>query len=143
MEDNIRIGKIILNLSNKISRQLNKEASAFGLTGVQAKLIGFIHHRSSTQDIFQKDIEEEFDIRRSSVTSALQLMEKKGYIKRVSVSDDARLKKIVLTEKGLELDKKVYDAIIKLENSLINEFDNDELRVLIDSLDRISKKIVD
>lgn len=33
----------------------------------------------------------------------LKLMEKDGYIKRVSVENDARLKKIVLTDKAIKL----------------------------------------
>ncbi|MCR3757549.1 MarR family winged helix-turn-helix transcriptional regulator [Clostridium felsineum] len=143
MKNNVHIGKIILNLSNKISRQLNKDASTFGLTGVQARIIGFIHKNSNKRPLFQKDIEEELNIRRSSVTSALQLMEKKDYIKRISVCDDARLKKIVLTDKGLELDNKVYEAIHKMEQSLKDEFSDDEFNTLVNLIDRISKKIAD
>lgn len=52
------------------------------------------------RDIYQKDLEIEFGISRSTVTNILKLMEKKGYIERVSVENDARLKKLVLTERG-------------------------------------------
>ena len=36
---------------------------------------------------------------RSTVTGVVKLMERKGLIRRESVSSDARLKKLVLTEK--------------------------------------------
>lgn len=52
------------------------------------------------RDIYQKDLETEFGISRSTVTNILKLMEKKGYIERVSVENDARLKKLILTERG-------------------------------------------
>lgn len=42
--------------------------------------------------IFQKDLETEFCIGRSTVTNILNLMEKKGFVRRESVSYDARLK---------------------------------------------------
>ena len=51
-------------------------------------------------EIYQKDIEEEFQIRKSTVTGILQLMEKNGFIYRESVEKDARLKRIVPTKKA-------------------------------------------
>ena len=36
--------------------------------------------------VFQRDIEREFSITRSTVTNILQLMERKGYIQRVKWS---------------------------------------------------------
>ena len=109
----------------------------------KARILGFIYHKSDKRDIFQRDIEEELDIRRSSVTSVLQLMEKNGYIQRVSVSEDARLKKIILTEKGLEIQKNVYDFILKIEKSLRDELSDDEMEILVNLIDRLSKKIAD
>ena len=107
MDKEIHIGRKIIILSKRIHRRLDNGTSKYGITGVQSRILGFIYHNSEKRDIFQKDIEEELDIRRSSVTSVLQLMEKNGYIERVSVSKDARLKKIILTEKGIEIQRNV------------------------------------
>jgi DNA-binding MarR family transcriptional regulator len=143
MNKEIYIGKKINILAKRIHRRIDKEASQYGVTAVQGRILGFIFHRSDKKDIFQKDIEEELDIRRSSVTSVLQLMEKNGYIKRVSVSEDARLKKIVLTEKGLEIQRNVYASIIKIEESLSDELSESEITILINLIDRLSKKVGD
>jgi DNA-binding MarR family transcriptional regulator len=124
-------------------RRISKESAQYGVTGVQARILGFIYHNSDKKDIFQKDIEEELDIRRSSVTSVLQLMEKNGHIRRVSVSEDARLKKIILTEKGLEIQRNVYASILKFEQSLRDELTQDEANILVSLIDRLSKKIAD
>lgn len=143
MDDNIHIGKKINTFSHKIKRKIGKEAAKYGVTSVQGRIFGFLYHQSDKKDIFQKDIEEELDIRRSSVTSVLQLMEKNGYIKRVSVCEDARLKKIVLTEKGLEIHRNVYNCILEIEKSLREELSNAEMNMLVDLIDRLSKKITD
>ena len=103
MEKEVHIAKKINILAKRIHRRIDKEASQYGITGVQGRILGFINHNSKNRDIFQKDIEEELDIRRSSVTSVLQLMEKNGFIERVSVSEDARLKKLIITEKGARI----------------------------------------
>ena len=143
MDKEVHIGKRINILAKRIHRRIDKEAAQYGLTGVQARILGFVYHKSNKRDIFQRDIEEELDIRRSSVTSVLQLMEKNGFIKRVSVSEDARLKKIILTEKGLEIQKKVYDFILKFEKSLEDELSEDEMKILVSLIDRLSEKIAD
>jgi DNA-binding MarR family transcriptional regulator len=143
MDKEVHIGKRINILAKRIHRRIDKEAAQYGLTGVQARILGFVYHKSNKRDIFQRDIEEELDIRRSSVTSVLQLMEKNGFIKRVSVSEDARLKKIILTEKGLEIQRNVYDFILKFEKILRDELSDDEENILVSLIDRLSKKIAD
>lgn len=143
MENDIRIGKKIIILANDIKRRIGKETAKYGVTSVQGRILGFLYHESDKKDIFQKDIEEELNIRRSSVTSVLQLMEKNGYIKRESVSEDARLKKITLTDKGLEIEKSVFSCINNLEEDLRDEFANDEIDVFMDLIDRLLKKVAD
>lgn len=143
MHKEVRLGKKIIILSKRIHRRLDRGTSEYGITGVQARILGFVYHNSERRDIFQRDIEEELDIRRSSVTSVLQLMEKKGYIKRVSVSKDARLKKIILTEKGTGIQRNVYDFICKFEKSLSDELSEAEMAILISLIDRLSNKIAD
>ncbi|WP_026888750.1 MarR family winged helix-turn-helix transcriptional regulator [Clostridium beijerinckii] len=143
MNKEVHIGKKLSMLSKRIHRRIDKEASQYGVTGVQARILGFIYHKSDKKDIFQKDIEEELDIRRSSVTSVLQLMEKNGHIKRISVLEDARLKKIVLTEKGMEIQRNVYEFILRIEKSLRDELNEDEFNILVSLIDRLAKKIAD
>jgi len=143
MDKKIHIGKKIIILSKRLKRRLDNGTSKYGITGVQSRILGFISHNSEKRDVFQKDIEEELDIRRSSVTSVLQLMEKNGCIERVSVSTDARLKKIIITEKGTEIQRNVWNLILELEKSLTDELSDEELDVLASLIDRLSNKIAD
>lgn len=143
MNNDVHIGRLVGIFSNRIHRRMGREIGQYGLTSVQGRILGFVRHESAKRDIFQKDIEEEFDIRRSSVTSVLQLMEKNGYIKRVSVSEDARLKKIILTEKGLDIQNKIHDCILKVEKSLQEELSSEEKDILVSLITRLSEKIAD
>jgi len=143
MDEDARIGKQILIFANRITRTIDNESSKFGVTGVQGRILRFIYHRSNVKDIFQKDIEHELDIRRSSVTSVLQLMEKKGLVKRISVNEDGRLKKLILTEKGMETHENVRSCIDELEATFNNELSKDEFNILISMIDRLSRKIAD
>lgn len=143
MSEMRHVGRKINILSHKIKRRIGKVALEYGISGMQAKILGYIYNNSSNRDIFQKTIEEEFDIRRSSVTSVLTLMEKNELIKRVSVSEDARLKKIILTDKGIEVNKLVYKEITKIEEIISNTLSEDELNTFICNLDKLNKNILE
>ena len=137
------IGRKINILSHKIKRKIGKVGLEYGISSMQAKILGFIYFNSSKRDIFQKTIEEEFDIRRSSVTSVLTLMEKNELIKRVSVSEDARLKKIMITDKGIEVNKLVYKQIQEIEGIIEGNLSEEELNSFISILERLTQKIND
>ena len=100
-----RIGIEIRILANLICRCLNElgfNEEHNGLTGPQGLVLGYLYDHQD-KDIFQKDIEATFNIRRSTATGLLQCLEGNGFVKRVSVDYDARLKKIVLTTKAHEI----------------------------------------
>ena len=129
MERDIAIGRIIGILSNQIKRQFDSSASKTGVTGVQGRVLHYLLGQPREQEIFQKDLEEEFNLRRSSATGILQLMEKNGYIERVPVEYDARLKKIVVLPKGLEASAAVDEDIRYVESKLQDGLTEEELEI--------------
>ena len=125
MKQQRAIGFEIKCVSNMIRRKLDTTFSSpefDGLTGTQNAMMGYIMDHEETQDIFQKDIEEEFNIRRSSATVMLQGLEQRGYIRRTQIEKDARLKKIELTEKARKLQKRVRSEIDRFHEQLEKEF---------------------
>ncbi len=137
------LGKNIRIISNQIRRRAEKEIAKAGidLPSTQARILGFIYRESFNRDIFQKDIEEEFDIRRSSATNILQLLEKGGYIERESVANDGRLKKIIITDKGKGIHEIVIEGIKGLEESLMSIYTKEELEILFGLLDKLSNSL--
>lgn len=65
------------------------------------------------KDIFPRDIVKRFCLTRSTVAGILQKMEQNGYIEMQSYPGDARLKKIVLTEKGDEASDLVKEQTVE------------------------------
>ncbi len=107
-------------------------------TGKNGWIIGYIADHPD-REIFQKDIENEFSLRRSTVSSMIQLMEKKGLVERVGVGYDARLKKLVLTPKAQEIHSRMMATIQNCEDTLRSGIDDDELQVFFSVLERIRK----
>ncbi|MEI2988308.1 MAG: MarR family winged helix-turn-helix transcriptional regulator [Oscillospiraceae bacterium] len=99
----------LISLNNLLKRHMDSSTSkkyVDNLTGTNGWVIGYIW-RNRDHDVFQRDIEKEFSIRRSTASKVLKLMEGKKFIKRESVEYDARLKKLVLTSKSLEIQKMI------------------------------------
>lgn len=137
--ENIKhIGKRIHIVSNQIKRRMDREMSKYGLTHSQNTILTYLA-KSQHKDIFQRDIEEEFDIRRSSVSSILTHLEEKGYVSRQSVDYDARLKKLNITPKGLETVGKLYSVVIDFEKNVENALSEEEINSLFSTLDKLSE----
>ena len=103
-EEDRKIGPEIHCTDLKLSRNLSAHVRKSGVdevTMMHGWIIRYLYENRE-QDIFQKDIEQRFAVGRSTVTNLIQLMEKKGFVKRESVKQDARLKKVILTEKGVQ-----------------------------------------
>jgi len=91
------------------------------ITGQQMNVIMFLKHSySKGKEVFQRDVECNLNIRSSTATGILKTLEKNGYIERVSVPSDARLKKLVLTEKSYNMFEQI-DPFIKAVNAKITE----------------------
>lgn len=133
------IGHEIKALDHLMQRKMIMIASKSGLdkvTVMHGWIIGYLSHNINT-DIYQKDIESEFAISRSTVTNILKLMEKKGYITRASVESDARLKKISLTDKGKQTGailQKAVDENEKVFDKLLDEDEKKSFLLLIKKL---------
>ena len=89
------------------------------------------------ENIYQKDIEKFFGLKKSTITSILNSLEDAGYIERKVGKDDGRLRRIVLTEKGFAMNEKVHNEFETLEENMSNLFSEDEYNNLIASLEKI------
>lgn len=133
------IGYDIKVIHHMIQRAMFKSAIELGVdkvTVMHGWIIGYLA-RNRERDVYQRDIEAQFGISRSTVTNILKCMEKNGYIRRESVPADARLKKLTLTPKGEETDTILQKAIAQNEerfNSLLSDEERDEFLRLTQKL---------
>ncbi len=112
------------SLYNAIHRKIERDSKDLNVSGVQFFVLKFLTEHKE-EDIFQKDIEKLLNIRRSTATVILQNLTQKGYISRVPVSSDGRLKKIVLSKNADRLvkdfERKMMEAEEKVEKNLTEE----------------------
>lgn len=139
------IGMELSKVNNMIRRDYSKtdiKKKVDDATGKNGWIIGYLAENSD-KDIFQKDIEERFYLRRSTVSNMIQLMEKKGYISREAVSYDARLKKLTLTSKAWEIHRLMLRNIIDHEDKMRRNIAEEELCVFFNVLEKIQRNLTD
>lgn len=139
MKEERKIGPEIHCTDLKLSRNLSAHVRKSGVdevTMMHGWIIRYLYENRN-RDIFQKDIEQRFSVGRSTVTNLLQLMEKKGFVKRESVKQDARLKKVVLTEKGIASQESFEEIVEHIEEELSEGISEEDLHTFYKVLDQI------
>ncbi len=131
--------RYVSKLSNKIRRHTNAFSLNGKLSGAQGRILHFI--LAQTDDIFQKDIEEEYSLRPSSATEILKKMEQNGLIHREPTSYDGRLKKIIPSEKAIHYQKQVITDLTKLEHDLTKGIDPEQLEVFFQVMEKMLKNL--
>lgn len=135
----------IRRLSNYIKRDIEK-SSASGKIVLPKGVNGWaIHYFYDNRDkeIFQRDFENRFSIRRSTASNILKNMEQNGFIYRVSVESDARLKRIVLTEKAIKIHEEIMRDIERREALLRKGFTDEEIEQFLAMIDRFVLNLED
>lgn len=143
-KNKLKLGLDISRINHIISRNVDAaviNAIDDNLTVSQAYVIDFISNEGEDREIFQKDLEKEFDLKRSSISLMLNNMEKSDLIIRVPVAEDARLKKIILTEKSMKLYENISTAIDSVENKLSENITLEEIKAFQRVLDKIRKNL--
>ena len=120
---NDRIGAEIGMLHNLLRRQMacmtEKSANSANVTGMQAMIVHHLILREKEGDLFQKDIESAFQMRRSTATGILQLMEQHGILRREPVAHDGRLKRLVLTDRARAMDERITERMVQMEQMIL------------------------
>lgn len=126
------IGLELRSLNNLIMRYFENSPyrkQIDSITGTNGWIICFLSENND-KDIYQRDLEKHFTITRSTISRVLNLMEHKGLIERHAVAHDARLKKIVLTDKAWQVSEMIKLDREKMESALTKGFSYDDLQKL-------------
>ncbi|MGI6404226.1 MAG: MarR family winged helix-turn-helix transcriptional regulator [Oscillospiraceae bacterium] len=125
-------------LENHIKRYMYHAGDApHQPTEMQQAVIWYLGQRAG-QDIFQRDLEKAFHMRRSTATGILQLMERDDLLIRKPVPHDRRLKKLCLTEKALSLHHQAVLKLTRFEELLIQGLTQEEL----ETFNRVVAKMI-
>lgn len=129
------IGRELKKLSNKIHREIDKFASKSELTGAEGRVLHYI--LGQEDDVYQKDIEFKLGLRSSTATEILKKMESNNLIIRKPSTNDARLKKIIVTEKALKYKEIVMNDLRNFENKLKAGLSDKEIDLFLKVIEKM------
>lgn len=137
------IGHKIRIVNNTIDKYFHTawEQSGMEATRMQCATLHYLRVHAN-EDVFQKDLEVAFSTSAATITNILKVMEKEGLIQREAMESDARLKKLVMTEKGRTLDNEAHQNVVRLEDGMKKGFTEEELTRFHEYLDRMTQNIV-
>ena len=135
------IGKQIQMLSRKITRKLNETFLSYKITGVQAFILKYIYENSKNKKIYAKDLRQEFDLRKPTITGILQIMQQNDLIERKTQGKDARLKEITITKKASDIVNKIDLSIREVENKLLENISKEEISYFLSVLKKMSTNL--
>lgn len=126
-------------------RQLDQAASSTqperdNLTAMHGWTISYLC-KNQEKDVFQKDFEREFSIRKSTASRILKSMEGNGLITRQSVPYDTRLKKIVLTDDAIKIHDSIMTRRAMLEQKLLTGIPEEKVDVFFEVMDAMKQNI--
>lgn len=134
----------IKKLDVKIAKRLFKDAKKEGIkrppSPLQARILKYILEQKS-EVICQKDLENYLKISKATISEVLVTMEKKEIIKRVSMPNDARAKRIVLTNTSLERFQELEKNFSDINEKLIEGISDDELARFLNVLNKMQQNM--
>lgn len=141
-KNGLHLGREIIFAANQFRRVTDRIIErSVGLTAAQANTLHFIMDKSRVGEVYQKDIEKCFGLRSPSVTGMLKQLETKGLIRRETDCDDARLKRIVLTEEARGIEEKIHDCIFGMEDAISACLTRAEQQEFLSILKKVSDEI--
>jgi DNA-binding MarR family transcriptional regulator len=103
MKDNMPMAEALHRFVAAFSRQNLAKWDA-RLDGLAALDVGIIHHSSRTPGITVGEVRRILDIPNSTLSSAVNRLERRGLVRRVINAEDRRSYGLVVTEKGLAVE---------------------------------------
>ncbi|GAA0181380.1 hypothetical protein SH2C18_39210 [Clostridium sediminicola] len=131
-------GYYIFRIAHNLRLLHDEELNSWELTSSQWKVLKCLWNKDG---ITQKEISNSMNIKPSSLTKLIDILEKKDMVIRKYDSSDARAKLIFLTEKGISLEQKSCEIIKSLESTLIKGLDDTEANEFLRLLKIANKNV--
>lgn len=137
-----RLGLRMKNLHHAIGKRLDRAVSQVDkkLSMIQASILHFISFHQE-ENVFQKDVEIEFEMKGSTISVMLKQLEENGFLKREKTSEDSRCKKLVVTQKFKEIESLIEEKIRLTEEEIKNRLTEEKIKQFVSLLDELTQNL--
>ncbi len=106
----------------------------------QMQIIEYIIN--SDEEVLQCDLEKAIKLRRATISGVLKTMEKKNLITRVISSKDARVKKIILSDKTKKMYLESKSKLEALEELITSNISDNEINIFLEVMNKMQENLM-
>ena len=125
----------ILRTANSIDKKAQKFFGRFGLTQAQYNVLVVLNLEGN--NLTQVQIGDRLVVTRANITSILDKLEKKGYVRRQSNKSDRRIFQIKLTSAGRKIIEDIEPVYVEEVNRCMKGLTDNQCEQLTRSLEKV------
>ncbi len=129
------------HLSRKYMEKRMRETTGEELPNNSGFIMHYLECHDEEEPVYQKDLERAFHLSKSTITGLVQGLEQAGFVSRVSVKEDARLKRVVLTEKGKKHNSLVKKLLQEIDEQMGTTLTDEEKETFIRCCEKMRNRI--
>ncbi|WP_017813587.1 MULTISPECIES: MarR family winged helix-turn-helix transcriptional regulator [Paenibacillus] len=127
-------------IGTKLKHTADLKLMELGLNAQQGQILGYIYEHQD-KGVIQKDLAEQFNRRGASITSMLQGLEKKGYIRRVIPEHNERQKQLYVMPHVAQLYEEFMEMFLEVERSITQALSEEEAVMLRKILTKLNQNM--
>ena len=136
------LGFKVKQINNVYEKELTERLKIIGITSSQCAVLDFLFH-TNKDEVNQIDVEKGLNLKNPTVTGLLKRLDEKGFIFCVPSSTDRRRKKIYLTEKAFDIQRKMEADRRKVDKALTRGMTKREVEAAHKALDKMLYNIAE
>uniref|UniRef100_UPI0006D1B12F MarR family transcriptional regulator n=1 Tax=Clostridium sp. NkU-1 TaxID=1095009 RepID=UPI0006D1B12F len=123
-----------------LADSLEKRLNNFNITRSQWIALYYIKNNDM---ITQRQLADKMSLKEPSVVRLIDKMERYGWVNRISSNDDKRMKFLILTDNGKEIETAMLDVAEKFKSDVLNGISFEDLDVFKSTLNKMLENIED
>ncbi|MDR1547338.1 MAG: MarR family transcriptional regulator [Hungatella sp.] len=123
-----------------LADSLEKRLNNFNITRSQWIALYYIKNNDM---ITQRQLADKMSLKEPSVVRLIDKMERYGWVNRISGNDDKRMKFLILTDSGKEIETAMLDVAEKFKSDVLNGISFEDLDVFKSTLNKMLENIED
>lgn len=140
-EDWYSLAPLIKMINESIEKKMNHELKHYGITCSQLRVLMLLYQ--SDEGVYSlKELEKQFHISQQAVAGIVKRLESKRLVVGFTDTEDKRIKKIRLTEKGRKLGNDAKHKMNEYENNVSNCLNREEQKQLTGLLKKVCAFVV-
>jgi DNA-binding MarR family transcriptional regulator len=130
----------LLQVSKQINDELNTTYKRYKLSDAGFDVLATLLRAGSPHSLSPSELLKQMLITSGTMTTRIDKLEKKGFVKRTSKKEDKRSVSVALTKKGLKLIKEIMAEHMKIQEKIVSVYEKQEQDLFIALLSKYLTK---